>query len=280
MWTTATILLAAVTLSAEMAAQHSRYKLIDLGTFGGPASYLTDPGEGPGFLALNNQGVLVGYADTATSADAYRWKNGSLIDLGTLPGGDFSAATSVNARGWIAVFSTTGEFDPLVGGPQGRGAIWRNGQLTPLATLGGLEGNAAYVNDVGQVVGFSTIGTDLDPSGFSFLGSPIHPFIWQNGVIRDLGTLGGPDALPTSNCNNQRSDLVTGFSLIDSVPNPLTGVPTMHPFLWQDGKMIDLGTLGGTLVSGFLSNVQCANNRGQVAGATTLAGDSIVHAFF
>jgi probable HAF family extracellular repeat protein len=152
--------------------------------------------------------------------------------------------------------------------------------MTSIGTLGGYESNAAYVNDAGQVIGFSTIGVDPDPSGFSFLGSPIHSFTWQNGVMRDLGTLGGPDALPVSNCNNQRNNLVTGFSLINSTPNPDTGVPTMHPFLWQNGKMIDLGTLGGTQVSGFLPAVQCVNNHGQVMGATTLADESTVHTFF
>lgn len=43
--------------------------------------------------------------------------------------------------------------------------------------------------------------------------------------------------------------------------------------------MIDLGTLGGTLVCGPLDCISCANNRGQVAGASTLAGNSILHAF-
>jgi len=51
------------------------------------------------------------------------------------------------------------------------------------------------VNDGGEVVGISTINTIPDP--FSFLDGSIHAFIWRNGLMRDLGTLGGPDAFPS-----------------------------------------------------------------------------------
>src|SRR5216117_549758 len=98
--------------------------------------------------------------------------------------------------------------------------------------------------------------------------------------MRDLGTLGGPDALASPGCANERSGLVTGFSFINSTPNPDTGAPTAHAFLWQDGRMIDIQTFGGTLVSGELdAGALCVNNRGQVAGASTLPGDSILHPF-
>ena len=96
--------------------------------------------------------------------------------------------------------------------------------------------------------------------------------------MRDLGTLGGPDAFAFPGCGTQRNNLVTGFSLIDEVVNPTTGFPTVHPFLWEDGNMIDLGTLGGTTVA--QDPGSCVNNRGQVAGASTLPGDSILHPFF
>jgi len=134
------------------------------------------------------------------------------------------------------------------------------------------------VDDGGQIVGASTTGT---PDPLSFLGESIHPFVWQNGVMQDLGTLQkGTIASPSNQCGNGRNGLVTGFSFIDSVANPDTGLPTAHAFLWQDGNMQDIPTLGGTQVSGELdAGALCVNNRGQVAGASTLPGESILHPF-
>jgi hypothetical protein len=59
-------LLALLVLPLQVAAQHTRYKLIDIGTFGGPASYFTSPGIGPGSQVLNNRGMLAGKADLPT----------------------------------------------------------------------------------------------------------------------------------------------------------------------------------------------------------------------
>src|SRR5215471_3510619 len=279
-------LLVVLALPAQLAAQQTRYRVIDMGTFGGPASYLTDPGNGQGFLVLNNAGVLVGRSDTATfdpvlgdfHAHAFRWENGQLTDLGTPAGAVFSQGNGINAAGSVAIDYSKAEIDPLTGGAISLGALWSNGQFIDLGTLGGLQTDALYVNDAGQVAGFSTINTVQDP--FSFLGGSIHPFVWQHGVMRDLGTLGGPDAGIDSNCANPHSNLVTGTSLLDTTPNPDTGIPTSHPYLWDNGKMIDLGTLGGTLTGADVGlGVQCVNNAGQVAGVSFLAGNSGWHAF-
>ena len=96
--------------------------------------------------------------------------------------------------------------------------------------------------------------------------------------------MGGPDSFPSAGGINERDGLVAGGSYINSTPNSVTdacgqNVPTMDPFLWQNGKMLDLGTLGGTC--GF---AVVANNRGQVVGLSDLAGDladlSQLRAFF
>jgi len=59
--------------------------------------------------------------------------------------------------------------------------------ITDLGTLGGNNSFPLGINDRGQVVGWSETA-DIDPnSGFP----TFHAFLWNRGVMHDLGTLGG-----------------------------------------------------------------------------------------
>jgi probable HAF family extracellular repeat protein len=291
-WTIPVMLIAAVALPLSLTAQSTRYKAIDLGTLGGPSTY--GQGNGPGSSRfINNPGTVVGSSDTTTPdpnapncfnpdclvSHAFRWQGGVLTDLGALPGVNSSGANAINARGWIVGFSLDGEIDPVSGFPAGHGVLWKNSRIFDLGTLGtGVESAGNYINNSGEIVGVATVDTTADPFAFIGLGpfpSPTHAFIWKDGVMRDLGTLGGPDSFIAGLCDDQRAELVAGTSFTSFTPNPTTGVPTADPFLWKNGRMIDLGSLGGTL-----GQAQCANNRGQVTGQSNLAGDLVSHPFF
>ena len=260
--------------------EHPRYKLIDLGTFGGPSSQFYQYGKN-----VNNRGAVVGGADTANPdpfapncavpscfvQHAFKWQNGVLSDLGTLPGGSSSYVLWINNGGQTVGVSQNGLIDPLTGAPASIAVLWKsNGEIINLGTLGGNESLAVALNDRSQAVGAAanTIPDSFSLGGF---GTQSRAFLWENGVMRDLGTLGGPDSF--ANYVNEGGQ-VAGISYTDSTPNDTTGIPTAHPFLWENGRMLDLGGLGGTY--GFPNYL---NNRGQVVGLMNLPGDEFYHPF-
>src|SRR5215469_10689822 len=116
-----------------LVAQKTSYKLIDIGTLGGPTA--NGPGNGPGSELLNNAGQVAGTADTSepdpnapncTNFDcfvshAFRWNGGNLTDLGALSGVNWTHGNAINTRGWSrelpqmgkSIRSTLAVFNPF-----------------------------------------------------------------------------------------------------------------------------------------------------------------------
>jgi probable HAF family extracellular repeat protein len=264
-------------------AQQPHYKLIDVGTFGGPQSYLNDGNDGNnGATELNNRGTLAGWADTTTAdpfpsfcfeddcfvSHAFQWHGGVRTDLGALRNDVSSQANWISASGLMAGVSENGDTDPLIPGlPELRGVLWQNGIITDLGILpgGGYESFATAVNSRGQVVGNAqnTVPDDFSMAAPGFLTTQTRAFLWQNGIMQDLGTLGtGTDAM--AQFINERGQVV-GWSYTSSAPNgscPFFLPLTLGSFIWdQKNGMRDLETLGGTctIATG-------VNNRGIVIG--------------
>jgi probable HAF family extracellular repeat protein len=303
----AVTLFSTLAMSVQLAAQdkqdnhriHHTYKLVDLGTLGGPNSYNESI---PPQIIINLGGVAAAYADTSAPDPyypncftfslvncvvnhAFVWQRGVVTDLGSLPGGYSSYASSINARGEIVGYSQNGQIDPLTMYPEGTAVLWKNG-IIDLGTLGGNQSVANAINDRGQVAG-GALNAISDPFAngplpcngcgtfaqtFLFVpaATETHAFLWRGGEIQDLGTLGGPDS--TAVVVNDRGQ-VAGQSFINSLPNS-SGVPTVDPFFWENGKMLDIGSLGGSY--GFSNWL---NSRDQVVGVSNLAGDQAHHAF-
>ncbi len=138
--------------------------------------------------------------------------------------------------------------------------------VTDLGTLGGTFSLAEGINNRGWVGGFSRLPGDLNE----------HAFLWREGMMTDLGTLGGPNsglgfwgekpneqgeiagAAQTSAADPLGEDFCVIFNnFFDEPPAHLICLP----FVWQNGVMTALPTLGGN--NGVANEI---NNRGQVVG--------------
>ena len=274
-------LLALAVAGPAYAHTHYPYTLVDPGTFGGPSSYLDEPG-----VPLTNQGTLLGAADTSTpdssssscpsnfcdgyKQDGFSWNDGKLTQYPPLPGFNDSNVYELNSHG-VAAGSSISGLDPTTLFTEGQATIWEDGREVSLGTLpGGTRSFAQDINDRGQVAGISSNGT-ADPLSFFGWGTQTRSFIWQNGVMTDLGTLGGADTI--ENNMNQRGQ-VAGWSYTNNTVSPATGLPRTDPFLWQNGHIRDLGTLGGTF-----GTVNWLNDHGEVVGQSNLSGDQTFHPF-
>jgi probable HAF family extracellular repeat protein len=112
-------------------------------------------------------------------------------------GGTQSRGMAINNQGWVAGWSQRSD------GTR-RAAIWRDGSATLLGTLGGPSSTVPWpgLNDAGMIVGISQTG-ERDPLGEDWAcefggflpddtDRTCRGFFWENNVMRELPTLGGP----------------------------------------------------------------------------------------
>jgi probable HAF family extracellular repeat protein len=207
-----------------------------------------------------------------------------VTELGSL-GGTSSAGNSVNNRGWIAGSSN------LSGDESTRAALWRDGTPLDLGTLGGANSAVLWPvkNTTGMIAGVAETG-QMDPLGESWSCSFFFPtatghiclgFVWQNGVMRPLPTLGGNNGFATG-ANNRGH--VVGWAE-NTVHDPTCNPPQVLQFRavrWDThhgDRIQELRPLPGDTTSA----ATAINNRGQVVGisgicANAVGGFSAAHA--
>src|SRR5262245_45831236 len=104
------------------------FSLVDLGTLGGSAAAAR---------GINDRRQIVG--DSATLPDgwnhAFLWEDGTMTDLGILPGGKSSTAAAINNRGDIAGTANKDFID--VGMDKIRAVLWSGGAMIGLGTFPG-----------------------------------------------------------------------------------------------------------------------------------------------
>ncbi|MEV6695002.1 hypothetical protein AB0M35_26360 [Micromonospora sp. NPDC051196] len=191
--------------------------------------------------------LIGGYLEPITRA--VLWRNGQMIDLGTL-GGDYSEAVAVNDRGQVLGLSNPPTDIP-------HRFVWHNGVVTDLGRQDFYETTTGF-NNRGDVVGTFNVppyaypctcvggrlrGGVLTPIGdaataINNLGHVVgvdggRAFRWRAGVLTDLGTLGGATSRATA-VNDLGAVLGTGE----------TATGARRPVLWWAGRTVDLTTRG------------------------------------
>lgn len=253
---------------------HPRYSVTDLGTLGGSFSLaygINDRGQIDGFSTLSGDAAL----------HSFILERGVMTDLGTLGGQNSQSFAGLND-----VPQVPGSAEESTPDPNGEdfcgfgthliclGFLWQDGLMAPLDTLGGNNSQAAEVNARGQIAGYAETAR---PDKHCPAPQVLHfrPVIWDEGSIRSLPLYKG-DSEGAAFWINNRGDVV-GASGSCSIYNPDLGLPleARHALLWSNGKVTDLGTLGGKLNNaGF-----AINERGEIVGASDLPGDTYQHAF-
>jgi probable HAF family extracellular repeat protein len=225
---------------------------------------------------INAQGQIAGMAENATPDPncpapqvlQFRpavWTNGKIQALPVSLGDPEGAAFGINDSGDVVGASgTCAAYDLRYGvslQPQ-HALLWRRGSVKAihLGSLGGRINNAGFaINESEQVVGAS----DLPGDQFQ------HAFLWQHGVITDLGTLAGDVVSAAIGINNKGQ--ATGVS-IDAAGN-------LRAFLWQNGVMTDLNTLIPSNSPLYLMHGCGINSRGQIVGYALQISTGELHAY-
>lgn len=228
------------------------YNVIDLGTFGGSAF--------ANALGINQAGDVVGGANFPDNKKFHPYRfsgNGPKEDLGTA-GGEIAGANDINEAGEITgtTFLVPGQDEPYL-----PFRYTTNGVMQVITnTLGGLNGEAAAINEGGRIVGAAEVAAGKFET--------VAFYADANNVMRSLGTFGGPES--RSENINDAGYIVGSAQLANGERRAFRHLGTGPLNPTND----NLGTLGGNR-----SQAHAINAAGKVTGTARVAGNASSPAF-
>lgn len=217
--------------------------------------------------------VRLGAQDQQDSSPArYR-----VINLGNPLGGTSSAGIAMSNLGWSMGVAN------LPGDATQHAELWMRGLHLDLGTLGGPNSAVIFANhsSTGQIVGISETA-DIDPlpetwscAGAFFPTTTHHiclGFVWQNGVMTALPTLGGNNGVASS-ANNLGQ--IVGWAET-AVNDPTCVLPQVQQFeavIWgpSKGQIEQLSPLGTDPDSA----ATAINDSGQVVGISGICQNAV-----
>jgi probable HAF family extracellular repeat protein len=152
-----------------------------------------------------------------------------------------------------------------------------DGVMNPLPTLGGNNGAVNQINRAGTAVGFAETSFP-DPACPAPHMLHFLPAVWQQGKVRRLPTF-HRDPNGVALAINDRDQIVGASGICSFFQPTLINLQGVHPILWQNGKAINLGNLGGATGAAGGNIAWNLNNNGEVVGSSDLKGDTVFHAF-
>src|SRR5580704_11308460 len=255
------------------------YTITDLGTLDGGT--FSQP------FSINRYGLVSGSSNLADgNQHATLWLEKLKVDIGAPGlGGPNSIAFGDNERFQSAGEAETSTSDPNDEDFCGFGThltclpfLWQDVEMIQLPALGGNNGVAMAISDRGEVAGFAENST---PDTGCPAPQVLHfkPVVWEKGVIHKLPTVGGDQDGVAQQINDDGKVVGGSGTCATFNPNFLYNLVPVHALLWEKGKAIDLGNLGGKTGQAGGNIAYDVNNQGQVVGNSDLAGDTTFHAF-
>jgi probable HAF family extracellular repeat protein len=276
-------LVAAATLTVGTAAgdgsdnvrhQRPEFRVVNLAALGGS--------ENSG-NSINDQSLIAGFANLAddNSRHAMLWLYGFRFDLGTLGGPNSNVAWPVkNTSGLIAGIAQTTTPQPRGETWSCRsffafptravatclGVVWEEGKIRALPTLGGDNGFATGANNHRQVVGWAENQVE-DTSCVLPQKLQFHATLWGPDLdqVRELPPLPGDSTSAATGINDKGQ--VIGIS--GACGTAVGGVAARHAVLWEKGKPIHLGNLGGVA----WNTPMALNEHGDIVGFSNVSKD-------